>query len=58
MVYILDRKTLYLSGDALSEASVGDVVLRITVRANLRVFQRSRDQKTGLPDPPGLFMLK
>ena len=48
-----------MSGDAVSkeyhearEASVGDIVLRITVRANLRVFRRSRYQETALPDTP------
>ena len=39
----------------LSDASVGDAVLRITVRANLRVFRKSSYQKTGLPDTPGSF---
>ena len=37
----------------LSDAGVGDIVLRITVRANLRVFWKLRYQKTGLPDTPG-----
>ena len=39
--------------DRYHEASVGDIVLGITVRANLRVFRKSSYQKTGLPDTPG-----